>query len=111
MRKINKGQGKLYESLNIGMTPLAVTLEKLVKDQDDEEASRKSRKSLHETAGPQILKSVFLRQTKVADEDRDLNQRLTWGRSTYLLFKTEFGSRSHWVSVLWLALILVIILG
>ena len=52
MKKINQGQGKLYESLNIGMTPLAVTLEKLVKDQDDEDASRISRKSLHETAGP-----------------------------------------------------------
>ena len=52
MRKINKGQGKLYESLNIEMTPLAATLEKLVRNQDDDEALRVSRKSLNENVGP-----------------------------------------------------------
>ena len=52
MKKINQGQGKLYESLTVEMTPLAATLEKLVRDLDDEEATRASRKSLRENSNP-----------------------------------------------------------
>ena len=36
MKKINDAQGVLYESLNVHMTQLAATFEKMVKHQDSE---------------------------------------------------------------------------
>ena len=110
MKKINDAQGRLYESLNIHMTQLAATFEKMVKHENSEKGPEKGQKTLQQTIETALLNSIFCNVNNPGI-DKDINKKISWTRSTFLFFKTEFGSMTHWKAMLKLSLILLIIIG
>ena len=71
MKKINDAQGRLYESLNIHMTQLAATFEKMVKHENSEKGPEEG-KTLQHTIETALLNPIFCNVNNPGI-DKDIN--------------------------------------